>query len=252
MHYKAIISDIDGTLVPVKIDAYPSRKVNEAIKKVESLGVTFSVASGRPFELVEYLVKDLALSSPIIVDNGAAIYEPSSGKPLYESIIDIKQANDIAKIILQFSKHFHVSYSSGNQEYVTHIDLGKKVRKLLIPDLSFENAEKCIKTVEAEYKNLHIIRASSNAGKDFIDVYITDSTATKQYAILKLADMLNISTSEIIAIGDHYNDFPLFMACGLKVAMGNAVDDLKAIADYVAPSVENDGIVDVIEKYVLS
>lgn len=42
------------------------------------------------------------------------------------------------------------------------------------------------------------------------------------------------------------------MASGLKVAMGNAVDDLKAIADYIAPSVNEDGIVDVIEKFILS
>lgn len=41
------------------------------------------------------------------------------------------------------------------------------------------------------------------------------------------------------------------MACGLKVAMGNAVQDLKEIADYIAPSVDEDGIADVIEKFVL-
>lgn len=41
------------------------------------------------------------------------------------------------------------------------------------------------------------------------------------------------------------------MAAGLKVAMGNAIDDLKAIADYIAPTVQEDGVVDVIEKYIL-
>ena len=44
---------------------------------------------------------------------------------------------------------------------------------------------------------------------------------------------------------------PLLMACGLKVAMGNGVPELKEIADYVAPSVDEDGISDVIEKFVL-
>ena len=41
------------------------------------------------------------------------------------------------------------------------------------------------------------------------------------------------------------------MACGLKVAMGNAVDDLKAIADYIAPTVDEDGVADVINKFIL-
>ena len=62
---------------------------------------------------------------------------------------------------------------------------------------------------------------------------------------------LGINTHEIIGVGDGYNDFPLLMACGLKVAMGNAVEDLKAIADYIAPSVEEDGVADVIDKFIL-
>lgn len=84
-----------------------------------------------------------------------------------------------------------------------------------------------------------------------IDLVITHAAATKQHAILEVAKLLKIETHDIIGVGDGYNDFPLLMACGLKVAMGNAVDELKAIADYVAPSVEEDGVADVIEKFVL-
>jgi hypothetical protein len=48
-----------------------------------------------------------------------------------------------------------------------------------------------------------------------------------------------------------YNDFSMMMACRLKVAMGNAVPELKEIAHYIAPSVDNDGVADVIERFVL-
>jgi len=84
-----------------------------------------------------------------------------------------------------------------------------------------------------------------------MDIDVTHAEATKMHGILEVAKLLNIDTKEIIGVGDGYNDFPLLMACGLKVAMGNAVDDLKAIADYVAPTVDEDGLADVIEKYVL-
>ncbi len=83
-------------------------------------------------------------------------------------------------------------------------------------------------------------------------IVINHALATKQHGIFEVAKILGIDTHEIIGIGDGYNDFPLLMACGLKVAMGNAVDDLKAIADYIAPSVEEDGVVDVINKFVLT
>ena len=82
-------------------------------------------------------------------------------------------------------------------------------------------------------------------------INITNSEVSKQHAIIEVAKILGIETHEIIGIGDGYNDFPLLMACGLKVAMGNAVPELKAIADYIAPSVEDDGVADVIEKFIL-
>ena len=82
------------------------------------------------------------------------------------------------------------------------------------------------------------------------DILITHAQATKQHGILEIAKILNIGTHEIIGVGDGNNDFPLLMACGLKIAMGNAVKDLKAIADYVAPKVEEDGLAHIINKFI--
>ncbi len=83
------------------------------------------------------------------------------------------------------------------------------------------------------------------------DILIYNSSATKQHAIFEIANIIGIQTHDIIAVGDGYNDFPLLMAAGLKIAMGNAVEDLKAIADYIAPPVEQDGVAHIIERFVL-
>lgn len=64
-----------------------------------------------------------------------------------------------------------------------------------------------------------------------------------------MARILGTQTTEIVGVGDSYNGIPLLQGCGLKIAMGNAVEELKVEADYIAPSVDNDGLVDVIEKY---
>lgn len=252
MNYKAIIADIDGTIVPVKIDALPSPKVKEAIQKATEKGITFSLATGRPFGLVEYLVDYLQLKSPIIIDNGAAIYSAETKQSIYDALLDTEEANKIIKIVHKYTKKFHVSTVSENLFSIESIPSESKVRKFVIHGLIPQKAEKLIEEVEKKFKNLHVTKASANEGKEFLDVYISHASATKQVAILELAKILGIETEEIIAIGDHYNDFPLFMACGFKVAMGNAVDDLKAIADYVAPSVEEDGVAHVIEEFILS
>jgi hydroxymethylpyrimidine pyrophosphatase-like HAD family hydrolase len=85
-----------------------------------------------------------------------------------------------------------------------------------------------------------------------MDIYITHSEATKYYAAHELARILGIDTSEMIGVGDARNDAPLLNVCGLKIAMGNADNKLKSIAHYIAPSVDEDGVAHVVEKFILS
>jgi len=71
---------------------------------------------------------------------------------------------------------------------------------------------------------------------------ITSKNATKHTAVLEYARILGISPSEIVAIGDGHNDHPLFTACGYRIAMDNAPDALKAIANKIVPRSEDDGM----------
>lgn len=252
MKYKAVISDIDGTLGPVALMPLPSDKVKAAIQKVSSEGCIFTLATGKPFSLVEYLVDYLNLTSPIIVDNGAALYDPKMRKLIIEYTIENQEAREILRYIQEYTKEYRVSCSDENLKNIKHLSGDKRVRKFVILDLQPVQADSLIKNLKTDFKNLQIVKTSSDLGKEYNSVYISSFEATKQHAVLKVAQLLGISTQEIIGIGDHYNDFPLLMACGFKVAMGNAVPELKAIADYVAPTVEEDGVADVLEKFVLS
>lgn len=246
-----MISDIDGTLGPVALMPYPSAKVAVSIKKAIGQGLVFSLATGKPFSLVEYLIDHLHLRAPVIVDNGAAIYDSATKKLLVEYCIENREAQQILSLIMQYSKEYRVSCSNENYKNIQEISNNMHVRKFVILDLSLSQADALIIKVNQQFKNLHVVKTSSDLGKQFYSVYISSADATKQHAVLSFAELMGITPKEIIGIGDHYNDFPLLMACGLKVAMGNAVPELKAIADYVAPSVENDGLADVLEKFIL-
>ena len=98
---------------------------------------------------------------------------------------------------------------------------------------------------------VHVTKSISGINPRDETIHVTSCEATKQVAVVKFAQALKIETKEIIGIGDSYNDFPLLMACGLKVAMSNATADIKEIADYIAPSYEKDGVAEVIEKFIL-
>lgn len=246
--YKAIISDIDGTLTPLVPNTLPSERVTHSVQKTIKNGVIFSLASGRPFSLIEYLIDHLGDVGPCIVDNGAVIVNSKDGSVLWEAILP----NDHASHILELSSSMslvRVSSDAGVLENPNIIPSASKIRKISIHDIPYDKAEKIIERVCTELHDVTGVKASSYKGNHLTDVYFSHINATKQYAVMKLAEILGITNDEIIGIGDGYNDFPLLMACGLKVAMGNAVEDLKSIADYIAPTVEEDGLADVLEKY---
>lgn len=213
------------------------------------MGIHFSLASGRPFPLIQKIVENLELNSPMITDNGAVIVN-NTGKILWEAVLP----NDQAREILNIARKFGLTRASTDKnlpDNPDNISNDHKVRKISVHDISPEEADQLIEMASQKYKNIAFSKAASYKGEEFVDVYLSHSHATKQKAVMEYAQLLNIKTEEIIGIGDGYNDFPLLMACGLKIAMGNAVDELKAIADFVVPTVDEDGLAVMIEKFVL-
>ena len=76
-------------------------------------------------------------------------------------------------------------------------------------------------------------------------------SVSKGDSLRNVADYMDIDLEQIMAIGDSFNDLPVFEVAGLSVAMGNAPEDLKQLADWVAPPVEKDGVAVAIEKFIL-
>lgn len=245
--YKAIIIDVDGTLITNHKESLPSKKVTAAIAKA-SKKIHVGIATSRCFDVAKEIIKHLELSGPSILNGGSQVIDFPSGKESYAQPIDKKDVQEIISIF----KSFNFPFSICDGDSVDKQFSGK------IPNRSFMifsqglDEETANKIVSSLSKNSDISVFTTRSWKiDKIDVLVTHPKSTKQHGIWEVAKILNISTDDIIGVGDGYNDFPLLMACGLKVAMGNAVDDLKQIADYIAPSVDDDGVADVINKFVL-
>ena len=86
------------------------------------------------------------------------------------------------------------------------------------------------------------------------DTYFINAVArsvSKGDTLQNVVDYLDINLDQVVAIGDSFNDLPVFEIVGFSIAMGNAPDSLKDLADWVAPSVENDGVAVAIEKFIL-
>lgn len=253
MQYKAIIADVDGTLIcpNAQSTTHASKKVIEAVMKVRKLGVVFTLASARSLDWVEGLIKSLKLSSPIILDNGARIYDCAKKKYIFESYLPPNKVKEVLKVFHKFNSTVYFVDDNNRFTYnpKEHLTFNKVV-KIMILHVSPKKAQQIYQTAVKIY-DIKVTKSISGENPTVESIHVTSKTSTKGKALQFIARYLNIELSEFIGIGDSYNDLEFIKLCGLKVAMSNATPDLKAIADYIAPSYKEDGVADVLERYIL-
>jgi HAD superfamily hydrolase (TIGR01484 family) len=245
--YKALMLDVDGTILPNKKGSRISEKVADSIAQATKK-LHVGVVTARPMMIVLPIIKYLKLTSPCIVDGGAQIIDPVSLTILWEQPLIREDFITICKIAEKYNYKF--KYSDGDMKEYVKGEIPAKVFDIIFLKLSLDEVDKLTESL-MHIPTIAVHRIVSWHEGEIL-IKITHAASTKQHAILKVAEILRIDTRDMIGVGEGYNDFPLLMACGLKIAMGNAVSELKEIADYIAPGVDEDGVADVIEKFVLS
>jgi hypothetical protein len=245
--YKLILCDVDGTLVTNKQNGRMSKRLQEFLIRANN-NSAFGIASGRPLDRVTSIFRDIGVRNPCIINGGAQIVNPVSRKILWERPILIKDLKNITSLVNKVPGKVWVVDNNKEKLYERNVSIKKPI-SFFIPKIKEKKADMIIRSL-SQYHSLSLNKVVAYS-KGYIALHITHSNATKQHATIRLAEMMKMKSDEIIGVGDGYNDFPLFKACGLKVAVENAVPGLKKIADFIAPSVNEDGVVDVIEKYIL-
>jgi hypothetical protein len=248
MKYKALMIDVDGTLAISQENTMPSSRVTQAINKAKDK-IHIGVATGRPLFLIEDILSHLELSGPSIVNDGGIVIDISTRKIHYERLLTKDHVDQAVTILTTHKIPFYIH---DNDKDILHTDdyVMERPINIFTAGVHESIAERALQ----EIQNLPMLHANKYISwmNGLTGILVSNAEATKQHGIMEVAKALNISTHEIIGVGDGYNDFPLLMACGLKIAMGNAVPELKEIADYIAPTVEEDGVADVIEKFILN
>lgn len=258
-HFKLIVSDFDGTLAGA--DHLISQKVQDAIKKWIDSGRHFTIASGRQYEMISQDAKALNLQTPLIVRGGAEIILPT-GEKIYAEVIEKEIAKELIRILTEhnikisaeigpilygnfpFGVERYAQISEKPLEEMPYVDV-PKINVRVDSDKVEEIEALMNKVIIPKFSTLHLVRSYNQLGMAYD---VTSIKGTKHLAVLELAKYLGLDRSETVGVGDGYNDFPLLEASGLKVAMGNANDELKAIADVVVPSLSDDGVAYLVEE----
>ena len=266
---KLIAIDMDGTLLNSKKELLDETKQyfkNFHNKNTETLLV---LCTGRPETGIRPYLKDLGYLEEnhyIISQNGANIYESQTGNRVMDAFLD---SAAIQKWIELGKKHgisvmgagvdyyysfdedptewmeFDVKLVSGKLKRIpTKESLNTDFYKILLMGDEEQLNEFETYIPEAWRDEFYVVRSQKYL------VEVLTKGVNKAFGLEKLAQKLNIQPSEIAAIGDAANDIEMLEYAGLAVAMGNASEEVKAIADIVTDTNENNGVIKAIDNLI--
>ncbi len=277
MAIKAILLDIDGTLTNSKKVITP--KTLEALKKAQDQGATLVIASGRPAKgLVQYGNQlDMADHHGLFVCyNGGRVVDCETDQVLVDFTMTVEEVKSVLHHIKQFDLRPVITegdYMLVNDVYDCMIKDGEREFNVLqyesrmngyilkeIPDLEEYVDFPCNKILTAA-DSAYLKEKFEAIRKPFEGKLSSMFTANFYYeftpmgidkgaALRPAMEKLGIKPEECIAFGDAENDIPMLQYAGVGVAMGNATEPVKAIADYITLSNEEDGIAEALYKYM--
>lgn len=245
MIYKLLVLDVDGVLVKSK-SAPVSQKVIQAVKSLKGK-VKVGLCTGRTHADLKHILNALDLNDAYhVIESGAKVLNPE-GKE--ENIKDIP-LNEVKKI-LKIAGDTPQGYGfCAHGEWVDNIT---KIKNRLVTTVSLHShSQTRTKQILDKIEGLkyHVAVGSHWEIPDGNFILITNPEVSKKKSLEYVQKKLDISKPETVGVGDMPNDIPLFEACGLKIGLENGDDKLKEKADEIAPSINEEGVAWVIEKFL--
>lgn len=260
---KMLVCDIDGTIY--NGIEFTENLIN-CIKKIKKDGIKFVIATGRTFYSANQVIAPLEVDTPVICYQGATIHEPKSGKMIFEKGLE----RDLSLEILDFLRkkdiypNIYINdelYAEKETKYVRQYSDKQLIPYRIIEDISTNNFKTLNKILVIDDDTKKIEKLTEEVKQKYGDkVYTAMSTPyfceicakgiSKGNAVMYVAEMYGIKKEEILSCGDQNNDIELLTCAGIGVAMGNATDTLKGYADYITDTIDNDGVVKAVEKFI--
>ena len=240
-NYKGIIAlDLDGTLLNSGKELSQTNK--DTLAQAASAGWAIVPTTGRFYGAIPQIVRALPFIRYAITVNGAEVADVTNGEVIYKAEIPYMQAVDIMKFMDSYPLIYDC-YQAG-EAFMT-ADM-----KLHIDEMTEEfHYRKMLKDVAIlEKYGVEDIVISVTAKNN---AEINNIRANKGEALWALADYLGVPREKTVAFGDAANDISMIKAAGIGVVMANAGDDVKAVADYITLSNDEDGVAFAIREICL-
>lgn len=270
MSIKLIAIDMDGTLLDSNMDL--SKETINTVREAIKAGIKIVLCTGRPTKGALDATKELGLygtDAYLITYHGAVTTKLDTFEKVTTHTISPPEIKDLFKLAGDFNAQsfaitdYSMDTTTENPSDLAHfestvmqipikqykldeLDPNQHYDKFMLMDNS-EVIDKAEKNLPKDLHNHYTILRSDPHFLEFIN-----KKSDKGRAVEELATKLNLPLEQVMGIGDGGNDFHLIETVGFGVAMGNALKEIKDIADYVTDTNDNDGAAKAIRKFVLS
>jgi Cof subfamily protein (haloacid dehalogenase superfamily) len=268
MNYRLLVVDIDGTLLGS--EGGISAEDREALAAAQRAGVKVCLSTGRASQGCRWIVDELSLDGYHIFFDGALV--SGADKELYVEPLERGVVKEVVGFVRKHDIYLEL-YSATDyfvewENWATEIHRNYfKLEPMVVDFARLRSGQRFVKgglitrseeevAKARSFRNrfdrslrFSLARSPAYPGIEFINVLAPD--VSKGKALTALASHLGVSLSEVMAIGDGTNDISLLSIAGLAVAMGNAPDEVKAVAHRVTDEVGSSGVAVAVKKFLL-
>ena len=270
--FDAIILDLDGTLIEDGGGIRP--RVLSELRRISSSGVHVMVATGRSEQSASPIIDELGILNPTVIYNGAAVWCPRKRclieernleKPLLDHLLQYAEQNELLPVVMCAGSKRALSPRTEAVEYALHdmknveivspsqMRIERPIRLSLFSDRHQDSQEfadeiRAVSPSDAYYTWFPLNLLPSHEDSPLQDVDIQPSCEGKKEALRFLQEHHQIPADRCVAIGDATNDSPMVVEAGLGIAMGNAMIELKQVADRIIGNNDTDAIADLVAE----
>ena len=270
MNYKLIVLDVDGALL--NNDNIITAHTRATLIKVQQMGISLALASGRPTYGVLPLAEELDLQKNngyVLSYNGGQIFSMKTGKLLFEKRVHQEMIPYLEKKsrkenfdMFTYHKDTIITNNASNEFIIREAMLNNMRLKevdSLTEAVDFAPC-KCMIVSDDEAALIKLEKHWKKRLAGELDVFrsepyfleVVPPFIDKANTLSVLLEMLGVKSEDIVAIGDGVCDVSMIQLAGLGIAMGNAQESVKACADYVTLTNDQDGVASAIEKSIIS
>lgn len=256
--------DLDGTLLNSQHEL--SDENREALQALSANDILVVLISGRMHRSILPISNQIGLENPIISYNGGMVKHAITNEVYHHTPVSSKAATEIVKDCIE--QNLHLNYCWNDELFVVEknewsdlyelrtgvpanpvgdlIEMVEKAPTKLLIIHPPEKLQPLLTRFKTKYGDTLYVTQTQPEYIEFMN-----SEVTKGHALTAVANQYRIPIDSVVAFGDSYNDESLLKTAGFGIAMDNAVEPIKACADYITTSNDDHGVAKAIWDIIL-